>query len=74
MAQGSNGRGGKPTRRSSGAAPRATPPTPARRGVDQAFDVWLNRGLHQLYDDVAKEPLPEELLRLIEQDKATPRK
>ena len=38
-------------------------------GVDRAFDLWLQRGLHQLYDQVAKEPLPEELLRLIEEDR-----
>ena len=39
--------------------------------VEQAFDVWLRRGLHQLYDTVAREPIPEELLRLIEEDRAT---
>ena len=33
------------------------------------FDVWLNRGLHQIYDDVANEPIPEDLLRLIEDDR-----
>jgi hypothetical protein len=38
-------------------------------GVDRAFDLWLQRGLHQLYDQVAKEPLPEDLLRLIEDDR-----
>ena len=65
MAQGSNGRGGKPPRRGMGAAPA---------GIDQAFELWLNRGLHQLYDAVAKEPVPDELLKLIEQDKAAPRK
>jgi len=32
-----------------------------------AFDLWLQRGLHQLFDNVAKEPIPEELLRLIEE-------
>lgn len=37
--------------------------------VDQAFDVWLRRGLHQLYDTVAREPIPEDLLRLIEEDR-----
>ncbi|MFC7543824.1 NepR family anti-sigma factor [Siccirubricoccus deserti] len=37
-------------------------------GVDHAFDLWLQRGLHQLYDTVAKEPIPEDLLRLIEDD------
>lgn len=36
---------------------------------DQAFDLWLKRGLHQLFDDVANEPIPEELLRLIEEDR-----
>ena len=39
--------------------------------VDNAFDLWLRRGLHQLYDTVAKEPIPEALLRMIEEDRAT---
>ncbi len=38
------------------------------RPSDSAFDVWLNRGLHKLFDDVASEPIPEELLKLIEED------
>lgn len=37
--------------------------------VDNAFDLWLRRGLHQLYDTVAKEPIPESLLRMIEEDR-----
>ncbi len=36
-----------------------------------AFDIWLKRGLHQMFDDVAREPIPPELLRLIEQDRKT---
>jgi hypothetical protein len=40
----------------------------SRPGV--AFDLWLQRGLHQLFDDVANEPIPEELLRLIEDDRS----
>ncbi|GEN15060.1 hypothetical protein NCH01_14910 [Neoasaia chiangmaiensis] len=36
---------------------------------NSAFDLWLKRGLHQLFDDVANEPIPEELLRLIEEDR-----
>lgn len=36
---------------------------------DAAFDIWLRRGLHQMFDDVAREPIPPELLRLIEQDR-----
>ncbi len=39
---------------------KSTPPK------TKAFDVWLNRGLHQIYDNVANEPIPEELLKLIE--------
>lgn len=36
---------------------------------DSAFDLWLKRGLHKLFDDVANEPIPEDLLRLIEEDR-----
>ena len=39
------------------------------RSGAEAFDIWLQRGLHQLYDSVAKEPVPDELLKLIEQDR-----
>jgi len=38
--------------------------------AEAAFDLWLNRGLHQLYDDVAREPIPDELLRIIEADRS----
>ncbi len=37
--------------------------------VETAFDLWLQRGLHKLFDDVAGEPVPEDLLRLIEDDR-----
>jgi len=48
------------------------PPTgPEGEGVDRAFDLWLRRGLHQLYDTVAKEPVPEDLLRVIEEDRTS---
>jgi len=32
----------------------------------EAFDLWLQRGLHELYDEVANEPIPEDLLKLID--------
>jgi len=38
--------------------------------AETAFDVWLQRGLHRLFDDIANEPIPEELLRLIEEDRS----
>jgi hypothetical protein len=46
---------------------RKKPPQPPNqsRATDSAFDVWLNRGLHELFDDVAKEPIPDELLKLL---------
>lgn len=37
-------------------------------GVERAFDLWLERGLHQLYDDVSDEPIPDALLKVIEED------
>jgi len=36
---------------------------------ESAFDLWLQRGLHEMFDDVMREPIPDELLRLIEQDR-----
>ncbi|MGK7867771.1 NepR family anti-sigma factor [Falsiroseomonas sp. E2-1-a20] len=55
--------------------PPGGPTSKARRpkgnGVTgDAFDLWLQRGLHQLYDDVASEPIPDALLRLIEDDRS----
>ena len=43
------------------------PPKEAK--ADAAFDLWLQRGLHQLFDDVAGEPIPPELLKIIEEDR-----
>lgn len=48
------------------------PPDTASKSTQKgqgAFDLWLNRGLHKMFDDVANEPIPEELLRLIEEDR-----
>lgn len=47
-------------------------PAPAARKPrkpEAAFDVWLQRGLHQMFDSVASEPIPEELLKLIDEDR-----
>jgi hypothetical protein len=54
--------------------PPGGPPSRARKrkgngASEDAFDLWLQRGLHQLYDDVAAEPIPDDLLRLIEDDR-----
>ena len=39
------------------------------RKADIAFETWLHRGLHEIYDKVSREPIPDELLRLIEEDR-----
>ena len=33
---------------------------------ERAFDYWLNRQLHQLYDQVLSEEVPEEIVRLLD--------
>ncbi len=43
--------------------PRSTEPAPT------AFDLFVERGLHAIYDRVLAEPIPDELLRLIEDDR-----
>jgi hypothetical protein len=39
---------------------------PEARGVTEAFAMWLERRLHDLYDEAMREPVPADLLRLIE--------
>ena len=39
----------------------ASPETPA-------FDRWLHRQLHALYDSIASKPLPDELIALVDRD------
>jgi len=38
----------------------------SRTRVDQAFDTWLDRELQRMFNDVAREPIPDDLLRLID--------
>ncbi len=44
-------------------------PSPKSSPSDSAFDKWLNRGLHELFDDVMKEAVPPEMLKLLKPDK-----
>ena len=39
-------------------------PPPAER----PFDMWLEKQLHAMYDEIAAEPLPDDLVHLIERD------
>ena len=48
---------------------KQTPPVPPvpKRPAEKAFDTWLHRGLHEIFDEVAREPIPDELLKLIQE-------
>ena len=52
------GRGGGISR------PRTKAPT------ERPFDLWLQKQLHAMYDEIAGEPLPSDLLGLIDSDAA----
>lgn len=49
-------------------ASTAAPIAPRKPAAGHAFELWLHQRLHQLYDDVTREPIPPELLRLIQDD------
>jgi hypothetical protein len=57
--------------------PRPIPKAPAGAAAsagrigkgEKAFDAWLKQGLHKLYDDIASEPVPDSLLKMIEEDR-----
>ena len=38
---------------------------------ERPFDLWLHKQLHAMYDEIASEPLPDELVGLINRDAAT---
>jgi hypothetical protein len=46
-------------------------PQPERGPAERsdAFDTWLQRRLQQSYGAIVSEPIPEELLRLLEEDR-----
>ncbi len=56
--------------RNGSSKPRALKVEPRPDGPEAAFDLWLEERLHQLYDSVAQEPIPPELLDLIEADRS----
>jgi hypothetical protein len=65
-----------PAESASANQPRPCSPRPGRLAADwlgaepDAFDVWLRRGLQADFDAVARQPVPAELLALIEEDSA----
>lgn len=41
---------------------------------EQPFDRWLRKQLHAMFDEVVNEPLPSDLVRLIDEDAARTRR
>ena len=41
---------------------------PAKGSTERPFDMWLQKQLHAMYDEIASEPLPDDLLNLIDHD------
>ena len=47
-------------------------PKPRPKDVpDRPFDRWLQKQLHAMYDEIASEPLPRDLLNIIDTDAAS---
>ncbi len=40
----------------------------AKGPAERPFDMWLQKQLHAMYDEIASEPLPNDLLNLIDHD------
>jgi hypothetical protein len=52
-------------------ARRRRPAVPASGMPESdAFDIWLGASLREAFDEIAAEPIPEDLLRMIEEDRA----
>ena len=47
--------------------------TKMKAPAERPFDTWLQKQLHAMYDEIASEPLPADLLGLIERDAAKKR-
>src|SRR5438094_10590633 len=57
---------GSDKRRATGDPSRAR----TKASAERPFDIWLQKQLHAMYDEIASEPLPNDLLNLIDRDAA----
>ncbi len=48
--------------------PESAKRAPPKASRERPFDMWLQKQLHSMYDEIAAEPLPEDLLNLIDKD------
>ena len=55
----------KPQGKGAAEGARGAAPAPP---IDRPFDKWLQKQLHAMYDEIASEPLPDDLLNLIDHD------
>lgn len=64
---------GKADDKGSGSAAANGSSRPRAKGAKSstAFDLWLQRELQDMFADVSSEPVPDELMRLIDESKAT---
>jgi hypothetical protein len=46
----------------------------AKAPKDRPFDMWLQKQLHAMYDEITAEPLPDDLINLIENDASSSKK
>ena len=63
----------RPAAPSSKAGPKAADgktARPVKASAERPFDMWLQKQLHAMYDEIASEPLPNDLLNLIDHDAA----
>ncbi len=49
----------RPEMRNATGKPKASP------RVARPFDQWLQKQLHEMYDSIAQEPLPDDLIELV---------
>jgi hypothetical protein len=49
-------------------SPVITPRSKMKTPEERPFDLWLHKQLHAMYDEIASEPLPTDLLSLIDKD------
>ena len=50
------------------AVPSARDKKNMKAPAERPFDMWLHKQLHAMYDEIAAEPLPDDLINLIERD------
>ena len=63
-------KGARPDDRAPAGMPPKRPATERLGTDDEAFDLWLRQSLHAAFDAVAAEPIPDDILRMIEEDRA----